>query len=395
VLFGFDNRSVQTFYSGWFYALSCLMNMAFAACAIALVPFPGSALAVVCFAQATALAVEFFARKRTLSVKAMQNRYLAKIFAGMAVIVSSAFLLDRDYMIYVPVVVGMLYLNINTLLRSTALHWAGVLFMALSIVKALLLHHGTAREIAEYLSTAILLTGSGFLSFGLFRSNKRTYEENEQQASTLMAVSKMLNQLLVHDVNNALTSIFIVAGEKYRSDKQLFMEELERRVGVVKDLIDSRIMDHQEAVEVGDVLDQMMSLAGGPGVAIETEIVDTERVVTNRNMLYSILRNHLETSMEAASRANRPCNIRVRKVGCSVAVEDDSGGFEVEDIRPGASSKSGAQGHGIFLSTITSPVIQVAFGFKVDVSRTRTGTRVELVFDRLEATQVPTGKPST
>jgi signal transduction histidine kinase len=390
MLFGFDNRSVKTFYAGWFYALSCLMNMTFTAFAMALVPFPGSVLALLCFAQSTGLAVEFLIRKGMLSVKDMQLRYLAKIFAGMTVIVSSAFLIDKDYMIYVPVVMGMLYLNINTLLRSSALHWAAVGFMSLSIVKALLLHHGTAREIAEYSSTAILLTGSGFLSFGLFRSNKRNYEENEQQASTLMAVSKMLNQLLVHDVNNALTSIFIVAAEKYRSDKPLFMEELEHRVGVVKDIIDSRIVDHQAAVDVGEVLDQMTALFAGPGVSIETEIVDTNRVVTSRNMLYSILRNLLENSMEAAQRADRPCRILIRKAGHSVLVEDDCGGFDVEGIRLGASSKSGVGEHGVFLSTITNPVIQVAFGVKVDLSRTRTGTRVEMVFERIEANLHPT-----
>ena len=388
---GFDGNSVKTLYKPGFFGVSCLMNMLCMGFAFALVPQPGATLAAIGFVQSAAMLVELLVRRTRLPIEAMRLRYLAKILAGMAVLGTSVFLIDRDYIIYIPVVMGMLYMNVNTMLRSSLLHYASIGFVTLTIFKAVLMHHQSGREFAEYASTSVLLAATGLLSFELFRSNKRTYEENEQQASTLMAVSKMLNQLLIHDVNNALTSIFIVAGEKYRSDKPLFMEELERRVGVVKDLIDSRIWDHQEPVDVAEVMDQMTALVGGPGVAIQTEIVDPHLVVTSRNMLYSILRNLLENSMEAASRADRSCVIRVRKDGRTVSVEDDSGGFEVEGIRPGGSAKPGGRGHGVFLSTITSPVIQVAFGFNVAVSRTRTGTRVDLVFDRIEE-RAPTGR---
>lgn len=394
MLFGFDRNSVRTLYAPRFYGLSCLMNMVCMGSAFALVPQPDSSLAAAGFLQAAFLLAEGVLRRGKIPIEALRRRYLAKIFAGMLVIGVSVFLIDRDYIIYIPVVMGMLYLNVNTILRSTVLHYLSIGFSMLSIVKAVLLHHGTGRETAEYAAMSVLLVASSMLSLELFRSNKREYEENERQTSALMAVSKMLNQLLLHDVNNALTSIFIVAGEKYRSDKVLFMEELERRVDVVKELIDSRIWDHQDAVDVGEVLDQMTVLLAGPRVAIRTEIVDSRRVVTSRNMLYSILRNLLENSMEAASRADQDCCIRVRKVGRSVAIEDDCGGFDVEAIRSGRTSKPGARGHGVFLSTITSPVIQVAFGFNVDVSRTRDGTRVELIFDRLEGDAPSTGRPS-
>jgi len=384
MVFGFDHNSERTLHKPIFYRASCLANMLATAMAARLLPVAGSIVAWAAFLVSTFLLVQHLLCRGRLAQESIRRGYLAKIYAGMVLISVGIFELDREYAAYFPIVMGMLYLNVNTILRSNLLQRSATALMTLSVVKAVLLHHGSLPEFLEYGSISVMLVSSALLTFELFRSNKRTYEENEQQASALMAVSKMLNQLLVHDVNNALTSIFIVAGEKYRSDKPLFMEELERRVDVVKELIDSRIWDHHEPVDVAEVMDQMTALVGGPMVSIQTEIVDSRRVVTNRNMLYSILRNLLENSMEAASRADSDCAIRVRKEGRTVSVEDDCGGFEVEDIRPGGSAKPGARGHGVFLSTITSPVIQVAFGFKVAVVRTRTGTRVELVFDRIE-----------
>jgi signal transduction histidine kinase len=384
VVFGFDRNSEKTLHKPVFYRFSCLANMVSSALAARLLPAPGFFVAIACFLVSAFLLVQHLLRGESLSPQSIRRGYLAKIYAGMVLISIGIFQLDREYAAYFPIVMGMLYLNVNTILRSALLHRSAIALMLLSIVKAVLLHHQSFVELAEYGSISVMLVASALLTFELFRSNKRTYEENEHQAATLMAVSKMLNQLLVHDVNNALTSIFIVAAERFRSDKALFMEELERRVGVVQDHLHSRIWDHQEPVDVAEVMDQMTALVGGPGVNIQTEIVDGARVVTSRNMLYSILRNLLENSMEAASRTDRACVVRVRKVGRTISVEDECGGFDIEDIRQGRSAKPGADGHGVFLNTITSPVIQVAFGFKVALSRTRTGTRVELAFDRVE-----------
>lgn len=378
MVFGFDGSAEARLHSPGFFLRSCALNAFCMLVALFVLNPPWGAWGGVWSAVFAGFMVEFLLRGRRLPRESIRRRYLAKIWAGMGAIVICLATVDKDYVIFLPVVVGLLYLNANTLLRSATLQVATYLFMSLSVVKAVAMHHQDLLDLVEAAATSLVLFASSFLSFDLFRSNKNVFERNERRAATLLAVGRMLNELTVHDVNNALTSIFVLSNEKYRSDKALFVEEMERRVEQVRDLVESRVPDARESIDVGEILERMPGAAGRCSLA--ADLGPDPMVYANRNMLYAMLRNFLENSAEAAARLDRPCSIRVRKRGAALVLDDDAGGFDVSKIQAGGSAKASIRGHGVFLRTVSDPAVQSVFGYRLSISRTPVGTRVEIDF---------------
>ena len=378
MVFGFDHNSVVTLYDKKFYRNSCIMNAACMVVAAVILPFPGKVYGAAATLVFLGFLAEILLRGDALTRAAMRNRYIFKMVSGMVTIGIGTALVDKEYVLYVPAVMGMLYLNVNTLLRSPYLQKVIYGFMFLSVAQSVGMHHADLRETLEYGATSVFLVVSALLTFGLFRSNKDVFERNERRASILLAVGRMQNELMVHDVNNALMSIFVLSNERYRSDKALFVEELERRLEEVRDLLDVRMLDRREDVDLGELLDRMPAAAGDCRVVRDFQ--DRDPIPANLNMFYSMLRNFLQNSAEAAARSGKSATIHVRKSGRLVVLEDDAGGFDTSLIRAGATSKSQAGTHGVFLRTVSDPVVQAGFGYRLEIERTQTGTRVEIDF---------------
>ena len=376
-MFGFAASSEGTLYSAGFYRTSCALNAFCMACGGVLLPFPGAQLCAPWALVHLGFLVEQLVRGPALGREAMRRRYIVKILSGMGAIALSMALVARDYVIYLPIVMGLMYLNANTLIRSSAIQGAVFGLMPLSVVKAVAMHHSNPVEAGEYAATSALLVASGLLTYKLFSTNKSVFERNERMAATLPAVGRMQDELSAHDVNNSLASLYILSNERYRADKGMFLEELDRRVEQVKELVDARRMDRRDRVDVGKLLDRMPGAAGD--CALVREFADDVPVTANRNMLFSMLRNFLENSSQAAERSGRACTVRVRKRGDLLELEDDAGGFDVERIGSGESAKSGG-GHGVFLRTVADPAVQAGFGYRLRISRTGRGTLVSIAF---------------
>jgi hypothetical protein len=103
--------------------------------------------------------------------------------------------------------------------------------------------------------------------------------------------------------------------------------------------------------------------------------LDDSTFYTNKNILYSTIKNFLENSIEA----NSNCFVVVIKEKDRITIIDDCGGFDLETMK-GKTTKEKKNLHGIFLKTITDPSIKNLFNFEVKIDRMDNGTRVKIVF---------------
>jgi hypothetical protein len=217
----------------------------------------------------------------------------------------------------------------------------------------------------------------------LFKSNKSQFELNEQKAELFKNVNKSMNQLRRHDVRNELMKMMILAKAKYRNDIELFMDTLQQFTTSINELIDDKIYDSHYEVDIDSLISTMNHITSHKCIVFNYKKEDSVPLLSNKNFLYSTIKNFVENSCEAAMNKGIVANVTLTKTENKIIIEDDCGGFDVNKIIEGYTSKNEKNLHGVFLKTITNPFIKNMFGFEVRIERVDNGTKVTLIFEEV------------
>jgi signal transduction histidine kinase len=372
------NRSLGRLYCRSFFVLSCLSSFLMFWCNWRIVPGMGKAASLVATSLYVGMLVENLLRD--LTVEQYNRRYAFKIFVVMCLTSVALFEMSRDYLLYLPVLLGMLFLNVNAIFRSPFVDRMILVYMALPAIKVLLFYPQSAR--LEYLSQVVLFTSVSYLTNHLFQANKSQLEESDNRAAMLQSLFGMVTPLLAHDVRNELAKMQRLALKKYRDDPDLFENVMHDHIRAITRMVDSVTLESQSPVSFAELSKELSCMRRPQNVRVSFHEQDARLFVSNRNIVHSVLANLLENSIEAAIRCGDSHHISVRKGEDSIQVEDDCGGFDPKQVVFGRSWKQGSH-HGVFLRTLTDPSFERLFHFRAEIKRTNVGMSVTLVFAKV------------
>ncbi len=379
-MFGYNKHTELNLFSKKFYLLSCFLNLVSFIFSFFTIPVFGGHIALAGFVLFTFMILEA-ANPGDFTREQYVNRYVLKILFGMTVVSTSTFYIVKDYILFIPVLLGLLYLNVNTILQSKFINWVVPFFMGIPVVK---IYVSGNYDLVEYTSLIVLFIGTSLLTSILFKTNKYGIEENERRGKMIKQIYKLMNHLTVHDVRNELQKMHILALDKNRKNTPLFLKMLNDFTENIDKIVDNKLFESSEPIDVKELMESMSHIIRRGDVCFFPSFVDNFPIYSNKNILFSTLKNFMENSIESARRKDITCQIHFIKNGNQITLVDNCGGFEVNRIKFGNTEKDDKEKHGIFLKTIIDPSIKNLFGFEVNIIRIETGTKVVLTFQDQE-----------
>ena len=354
-------------YNKKFYTLSCLSNISSYIFTYFLAKEVGYVAIV--FGTIQLLFVSEIGLKHF--TKEMYNhRYIVTIVSGMVMITFSMFDINKDYVLFLPIMLGFMYLSVNNFIMSKIVKVCSIIFMLTPIAKVFVSKN---YSFVEYFGVLSIFTFFIYVTNKLFVNNYKNVKELEQKAEEIKSIFKLMSHLTIHDINNELQKMQILATKKYRNDPELFVDTLSDFTNSLMSLSNMDIFDNFEDIYVASLISNMNHVTNK--ASIDYVELDDSTFYTNKNILYSTIKNFLENSIEA----NSNCFVVVIKEKDRITIIDDCGGFDLETMK-GKTTKEKKNLHGIFLKTITDPSIKNLFNFEVKIDRMDNGTRVKIVF---------------
>jgi len=379
MLFGFTRKSARYLLSPRFYVFSCALNLLSMLFGVVLLPLSGKILCGAGSAVLIGLLVESRFQK-SFAGEDYRRRYVVKMLMGMAAIGASMFLLDRDYLLFLPMLMGILYLNVNTILRSTLITVSCIVFMSTSLVKIAL---SSQANKLEHLAVMTLFMTTAFLSGLIFRTSKNELEEVENRSRMMRCAFQLASQLMRHDMRNALQQMQVLGLARYRNDPELFLGTMSDHTEALDRIVSADLFSDAQEIRFGELVRELADLLSHR-CEIHHQSLDEEPLVGNRSLVHSVLKNLLENSIEAAQRQGISPSVRIVKAGDKITVLDNCGGFDITRVLEGRTAKADAANHGIFLRTVTDPAIASLFGFRVELCPVQGGTSSILTFETLQ-----------
>lgn len=312
------------------------------------------------------------------SVEQFKNRYIFKIVSGMAITSLSVIFINKDFVMYVPVLLGILYLNVNTLLNSKLIRYSAVLYFTVPVIKAFVYYSGTER--IEYLAIMFVFISVSVMTFHLFNNNRSTIDDTKNESETIKHINDLVYTITSRSVDKEIDNIVDIVKSVYRISADDIIQKTVNACDNIRTIISEADYNKKEIVDLDEIFGMLDYITTRSNINVDIRL-DNQYVYSNKMMMFSTIKNVIENSYEAAVRRGIAADIVVRKYGNILTIKDNCGGFDLEKIRNGYSDKTSTSGNeGKFLKTITSPCIKTIFSFNVDVTRLENGTQVEIVY---------------
>jgi uncharacterized membrane protein len=375
MLYGYNNKSTMNLYNVRFYVFSCFMNLVSILFSIFTIPEYGIYMGIMGFVLYSVMIYEAL-RRHQFTDDQYRVRYSIKVLAGIALITMGVFTLHSDFLLYLPILMGLLYLNLNTIIRYTWLQYVIIAFMLSPVVRVVL---DPSKNKMEYISIIFLFVTSSLISTMLFHTNKETIEENENRANMIKNMFRIMNHLTVHNVRNELQEMQRLYKPEYRNNGMMFLTAMTQHMESIDKMVNNRLFDSYEDVMINDVVDDLNHVLRDSDVEFESDF-DNEEMNCNKSILFTTIKNFVENSIEASKRNGIKCELKISKRKNMITIIDNAGGFDIEKIGFGKTEKNNKNDHGIFLRTMIDPSVENIFGFKTTITKISGGTKVILTF---------------
>jgi hypothetical protein len=166
-------------YNKKFYTLSCLSNISSYIFTYFLAKEVGYVAIV--FGTIQLLFVSEIGLKHF--TKEMYNhRYIVTIVSGMVMITFSMFDINKDYVLFLPIMLGFMYLSVNNFIMSKIVKVCSIIFMWMPIVKIVI---SEKYSFVEYFGVLSIFTFFIYVTNKLFVNNYKNVKELEQKAEEI------------------------------------------------------------------------------------------------------------------------------------------------------------------------------------------------------------------
>lgn len=375
---GLANKAYSSlsFYTRGFFITACLGASGLLALSYFTVPVVGPALALFGAFVFVFMIAEFAITNPT--TKQQYNiRYEITIYVEILVNTISSIYNRSDYMLFIPIILGMLYINVNAIIRSPRIKVAAILFMLYPSVLSIIMQRHTD---VGYTGLIIFFTLAVVLTNLIVLTQRVALDGAERQRAFLQTFTKLSNHLATHDSRNVMQKMQSLVALTVRDLPKLV--EFESYVTDLDVIINSRTMDSVAPVNPYIVASQVLASSSFRDTTIQV-IPTNATVECNESVLYTTIKNLCENAVEAARRRSLQPHLVVVPEGNSLRITDYSGGFDASLIKEGRSEKATSGDHGIFLRTITDAAFSPILGFSVRFLSFPGGTTVVLDFVRM------------
>jgi hypothetical protein len=362
-------------FSRLFFMTACLGASLIMLFSYVIIPAPYNNFALVLLATYALLMIEHTIRDFTQAQ--YRTRYTITVVMEAAVTAAALFTMDAEYILFVPVILGTMFIGVNTILQSRVIGITTWLFLATPIVKVLIF--GPFNKLYAALSLLFILSAA--VSEIVFRNHVQRTVEVEKRADALITAFAMTNQLTTHNVRNVSQRIQGLALPKYLNNPELFAEKLNHYLCEIDRLVNTRLFESHNAVDVRNVFNLLSASFGDADISSD---IDSYPITCNEHALYGCLKNLIDNSREAAARLKRKAVIHVTKQFNVMILVDNCGGFDTSKIKSGHSSKPSDKDparHGVFLRTVTDPSFHHIYGFNVELEQITGGTKITITFN--------------
>lgn len=361
----------QDMHSKKFFYRSCTTAAVFFGITADFVPFYGQLLCWFAVILLLVLVVDVLVNAPRWGARDYNVRYEITIWCGVAVTSTSMWVNSETYILFIPMVLGVLYNSANSVLRSKRVSALVVIFMLQPIIKILV----TRTQSFDYLAAMLLCLLTVLVSDNLFQSLARSREELAHKQALMKTVYMSAHRLQMQTVE----AISVVIRKQIAGNTTTNVEgRIENALQSMLGGIHSSMFDAKELVDI-DALVRSLPEVQDHGRMMFFVKFTQPLLICNRHIVYTTLRNVINNAVAAGQRTGTDPVVEIIQDPDdlkTITVSDDCGGFDVGNIRPGITHKG--TGTGTFLSTITDPSIVELFGIHVTLFRTRFGTDVRI-----------------
>lgn len=361
----FTKSKIFDLYTKEFYLLSCVANLISSIFAYFVIPPSANLIVLFGLGLFVSCIIESMFRN-DMSHKEYNERYSVKIFYQIAITSISLFTLKNDAILYLPILLSMLYLNVNSIIKSKIVQYASLAFMISPLYKVFFL---PSNEILMYLAVCCLFIFATFLSTFLFKNHQEKIESSEHNMRILKEVYNLTQRHPVHDIKNELT-ILNLCSYKYQLDYPKFLEQLRESTENIQRYANTNIFENEEVINLENLINDLNTYTNHSSINCFNSFMDRRPIVSNRNFIYSVFKNILDNCIQKSIKSNVVGDVvLIKKENCFIL--RDECGLEVSDKFKN------------FLEVIEDEMVKNMFGYDIKIDTLNNGYEYKISFERV------------
>jgi hypothetical protein len=306
--------------------------------------------------------------KKDFTVPEYNSRYFSKIFYEIVLVSVALFTMHNEYLLYLPILLAMLYLNVNTILKSKTIQNVSYVFMMLPLLKVFTM---PTQDILAYISVCVLFVMVSILSTFLFKANQELLEDAEKNTELLKEIYKMANRHPKHQVRNELGKLNILAYKNYSDDPAAFLGIISECSQNIIRYTNTDVFDNFEVINLETLCGELDKFTTNTSIIYHNSFMDCRNIISNRNFLESVLKELLENCIAKAKFNNSIGDVVLYKRENTLTILDECG-------------KQVSDGFKRFLGVVQSQVVETIFQFKLTIHETSSGYEYKIVFENFE-----------
>lgn len=365
MFFKFTSSHAIDIYSRKFYNFSCIANLISSIFAFFIIPPSATSISIFgIFLFLGFLAEAFF--KKNFTVDQYNDRYTLKIFYEMLITSISVILINEPYLLYLPILLSMLYLNVNSIIKSKLIQYSSFVFMLVPLYKIFSL---PSNEILVYFAVCVLFMLLAFLSTFLFKTHQEIAESAEKREEIMKEVYKLIQRKSIHNVRNELTRLYLSAN-KFQDNYPEFLEIMKSCSENIQKYANTYAFDNDECITLESVFNDLENYMHSPNITCFNSILDRKVIIGNRNFIYSLIKTILEYCQEKALYNNLMADVNIIKRENSLIIRDECGHKESKEFEK-------------FLSVMDDEDVKRIFKFDLKCLETSLGNEFVINFRKV------------
>lgn len=362
MFFKLTSKHYFDLYSKNFFIFSCIANIISSIFAMILLPKQFLILPFIGLFCFVGMIFERF-NKFDYNIETYNERYIIKIFYQIVLTTIGFFTLSSEYLLYLPILLSMLYLNVNTIIKSKLIQYSSILFMMTPILK---IFTSEIENIMLYSSVCVLFVSVTFLSTFLFKSNQEQIEESKHKQNMLIEIYKLTQRPVMHNIKNELTRLYLIA-HKYTNDPGMFIEELRDSSESIQRFANTYIFDNEESIDLETLIIDLERFSPISSMSIFNSFIDRKEIVGNRNFIFSVIKTILSNCAEKCKYNKINADVLLIKRENYLIVRDECGTNVSNEFE-------------IFLNVINDKSVKDMFKYNIEISEITNGYEYKLLF---------------
>jgi hypothetical protein len=363
----FTKSKLFDLYTKEFYLMSCFANLISSTFAYFILPASANVIVLFGICLFIACIIEAVFKKDDITKKQYNELYSIKIFYQIAITSISLLVLKNECIMYLPVLLSMLYLNVNSIIKSKLIQYSSIIFMLSPLLRVFYL---PSNEIFLYLSVCVLFIFATFLSTFIFKNHQEKIDSSDHNMNILKEVYRLTQRHPAHDIKNELT-ILNLCSHKYHDEPSKFLEQLKESTENIQRYANTNIFENEEVINLENLINDLRNYTSHSSINCFNSFMDRRTIISNRNFLYSVFKNILDNCIQKSIKNSYVGDvILIKKENCFIL--RDECGLELSDKFKN------------FLEVIEDGMVKNMFGYNIKIDTLSDGYEYKISFEKVQ-----------